>query len=65
MFILSFQDRIWLLQLKQSDYGLIHNRVGQEGSIDSKDGLYHFPKIVTPRISPQMVIKQVLKSYEI
>ena len=53
------------LRLKLGDYGLMHNRVGYKGSTNSKDGLYHFLKDVLPRISPQMILEQVLKSREI
>ena len=66
VFVLGFfQDRTWLLRLKLGDYGLIHNWVGLKGLTNSKDGLYHFPKDVLPRISPQMILDQVLKSREI
>ena len=40
------------------------NRVSLKDKL-SKDGLYHFSIVVLPRISPQVIIEQVLEPMEI
>ena len=51
-----------LIRHKLGDYRLMQFKEGWTGSIDSKDCLYQFPRVVSPRISPQTIIEQVLES---